>query len=144
MAGSEIESVEVSFFVHATEDEAKLIEAVSSFFSLRKPDVEGLEGHFGNRISHVRYHVTRDKAARLFSQIASLLSGEETWRILGDRGRNIDEGGALYLRFNKQELLAGRLVLAENEPVRVKVKPTGYLKVDPATFYASRLGRHPR
>ncbi len=143
MAGSEIESVEVSFFVHATEDQSRLVEAVNSFFSLSDPEVEALEGHFGNRIWHVTYGVTREAAARLFSRIAALLSGEETVGILGDRGRNIDERGALYLRFSKQELLGGRLVLAESDPVRVKLKPKGYLKGDPATFYASRLGRHP-
>ncbi|TLY12873.1 MAG: hypothetical protein E6K84_05590 [Thaumarchaeota archaeon] len=143
MAGNEIQSVEVSFFVHATEDESRLVRAVSSFFSLSEPEVEALEGHFGNRISHVTFRVTREGAARLFSRIVALLSGEETVAILGDRGRNIDERGALYLRFSKQELLAGRLVLAENDPVRLKLKPRGYLKGDPATFYAARLGRHP-
>jgi len=142
MAGSEIQSVEVSFFVHATEDESRLVESVNSFFSLSEPEVEELEGHFGNRISHVTYRVTREGAARLFSRIVALLSGEETVAILGDRGKNIDERGALYLRFSKQELLAGKLVLAENDPVRFKLKPRGYLKGDPATFYAARLGRH--
>ena len=143
MAGSEIQSVEVSFLVHATEDESRLVEAVNSFFSLSEPEVEALEGHFGNKISHVTYSVTRGEASRLFSRIAALLSGEETVAILGDRGRNIDERGALYLRFSKQELLGGRLILAESDPVRVKFKPRGYMRGDPAAFYASMLGRHP-
>ena len=38
MAGNEIQSVEVSFFVHATEDESRLVGAVSSFFSLSISD----------------------------------------------------------------------------------------------------------
>src|SRR5438309_9364400 len=115
MAGSEIQSVEVSFFVHATEDESRLVRAVSPFFSLSEPEVEELEGHFGNRISHVTYRVTREGAARLFSRIVALRWGDETVAILGDRGKNIDERAALYLSFSKQELLDGRVVLAEND-----------------------------
>src|SRR5437870_13118189 len=103
MAGNEIQSVEVPFFVHATEDESRLVESVNSFFSLSEPEVEELEGHFGNRISHVTYRVTREGAARLFSRIVALLSGEETVAILGDRGKNIVERGVLDVRLNKHE-----------------------------------------
>lgn len=139
MAKGEIQSLEVSFLVHATEDESKVIEAIRSQLSIRdSPAMEMLEGYFGNRIVRVIYHVTGEEATRLFAHISSMISSQDRRRILGEIERNLDEHRALYLRFSKQELIASRLVLFEKDPVRVKVKPKAYLmKGAPAVFYGS-------
>lgn len=142
MAKGEIQSLEVSFFVHATEDESKVIEAIHSQLSIRdSPAMEVLEGYFGNKIVRVKYNVTGEEATRLFVHISSMISSQDKRRILAEMERNLDEHRALYLRFSKQELMARRLVLFENDPVRVKVKPRAHLmRGDPAVFYGSIMG----
>ncbi len=142
MAKGEIQSLEISFFVHATEDESKVIEVIHSQLSIRdSPAMEVLEGYFGNRIVRVKYNVKGEEATRLFVHISSLISSQEKSRILGEIERNLDEHSALYLRFSKQELMARRLVLFENDPVRVKVKPRAYLmRGDPGVFYGRIMG----
>ena len=139
MVKGELQSLEVSFLVHATEDESRVVEAIRSQLSIRdSPTMEVLEGHFGNRIVRVKYHATGQEATRLFAHISSSIPSLERKRILSDIGRNLDEHNALFLRFSKQELLAHRLVLSENDPVRIKVKPRMYLmKGGPAEFFGS-------
>ncbi len=139
--GREIQSVEISFFAHATEDERRVVEKVSSFFSLPTPKIELLEGHFGNRIARVIYHVTGQEATALFSLIASKLSKDDAKKILDDRVKNVDEHGALYMRLSKQELMSKRLVQAEDDPVRVKVKPRGNLRGDTTFLNSLMTGR---
>jgi len=138
MAKSEIESLEVSLLLHATEDEERVVDEIRLQLSIRASAImEVLEGHFGNRIIRVRYHVTRREASGVFAHICSLIPSPEKKKILGEIGRNIDEHKALFLRFSKQELLNGRLALSENDPIRIKVRPSAHaMRGDPSEFYA--------
>ena len=142
MPKSEIQSVEVSYFVHATEDETRLIQSVGEKLSLEvAPQREELRGHFGNRIVHVRYHVTGDKAENLFTSITSRIDRADSQAILDTLHAMMDEHRALYLRLNKQQLLSGKIALAPNDPVRVKVKPRSFMiRGDARKFYARIMG----
>jgi len=142
MGKSEIQSVDVSFLLHATEDEPRVIETIQSALSISlAPAVEVLEGHFGNRIVHVKFHGTGEEAKRLFRQLSSMLSRQDKGAILEGIDGNLDEHGALYLRFNRQELLSGRLVVSREDPLRVRVKPRAHsMKGDPAEFYKRMMG----
>ncbi len=142
MGKREIQSVEVSFFVHATEDQSRLIQCIEESLDLEgAPKFEPLRGHYGNRIVHVRYHVTGDDAERLFVSLASQLNTEEAHTILGSVDSMMDEHKALYLRVSKQQLLSGKVVLAQKDPVRLKVKPRSFMiGGDARGFYARIMG----
>jgi RNA binding exosome subunit len=138
-----IRSLEATYLIHATEDPEKVAAAVAEMLSSSAPaQVDDLEGHYGNRITMVRIHLTGDDAGRAFDRIKSRLAGEQRAELVGNLGRYLDEHSALFLRFDKQCLVRGTLSLESADPVRVKVKPRPFLLGrDAVTFYSSLLGR---
>lgn len=136
-----VQSVEVSYLVHATEDIAKLSEAVYAMLSVpSKPEEEKLEGHHGNPITRVRYHITGDEAALVLDRIAARLAGETKIVLRNDLEELLDEHSALYLRFDKQRLVQGALQEGTGDAVRVKVKLRGgHLARESAAEFYSRV-----
>ncbi|MDG6985887.1 MAG: hypothetical protein JRM73_03980 [Nitrososphaerota archaeon] len=121
---SEIQSVEVDLFVHATEDPGKLVRAVADLLgSDRAPVEERLDGHFGNAIVSMKLHLTGEEAERAVKRIFSSLPKELKGVLGADMEKFVDEHAALFLRFDKQRLVLGRLVLGGGDALRVKVKP---------------------
>ncbi len=137
-----IQSVEVTYFVHATEDQEKVGEAVRGTLGIvSPPETEMLEGHFGNKIVHVKHHLTGDEASSALSSLAKAMSAEAMEDVLRDLGQMIDEHAALYVRLDKQSFLAGRLTFAKGDPVRVRVKPRLFLmKGGAEEFFRKALG----
>ena len=135
-----IQSVEVSYLLHATEDPQRLDEAVKAMISSdTPPDVEELEGHFGNRILRVRFHLTGDEASRAFSGIVARLPQQLRDDLTNNLGTHLDEHVALFLRLDKQRLVSGFLAMGTADPVRVKVKPRTFLLRGGAQQLYSRL-----
>lgn len=139
---SEIQSVDISCFIHATEDKARVEEAIVGSLSLdAAPDEEVLEGHFGNAIVHATWHITGDEATTVFTRLAGMVGKEGREGILRELGPLTDEHGALYLRLNKQMLVKGSAVFSLSDPIRVRVKPRGHtMKGTPERFYARLMG----
>ena len=138
-----IQSVDVSYLVHATEGQERIWEAVAGLFGFGdEPAAEEMEGHYGNRITRVSYHATGEEAGAVFERLMGSLSlkvREELSRTLVDL---VDEHSALYLRLDKQTLMAGRVSLESADPVRVKVKPRLFaLKGSANEFYRGALHR---
>ena len=123
-----IQSIEVSYIVHATEDPQTLAKAVSTLLSVDAvPEEEPMEGHFGNAITRVRYHLTGKDAAAALGNIAAHLPPLTKDRLKRGIGELVDEHFALYLRFDKQRLVVGSLEEGTGDPVRIRVKPRAFL-----------------
>jgi RNA binding exosome subunit len=138
----EIQSVEISYFIHATEDPGRISRAVAERFGLSQPpELEDLEGHFGNKIVHVQYHLTGHEAMTTFRGIVSFIGSEGVQELLAGLELTMDERKALYIRFSKQEFLKGVPVLSSVDPIRVKVKPRGFMiRGNAGEFYARLMG----
>ena len=139
---SRIQSVEVSYLVHSTEDQHKLSRRVEEML---KMDVAGkadeLEGHYGNKILRVSYHMTGESASSFFANLASSLPEEAKKELSRDLERMVDEHSALYLRLDKQSLVSGRLALGGAESVRLRVKPRlVLLRGGAVEFFRESLG----
>jgi RNA binding exosome subunit len=137
-----IQSVEVSYLLHETEDPEKVGRAVKRAFSLTvQPEVEQLRGHFGNSIARVSVHLTGAEAAAAFEGMLAGLR-PATRRELGtDATPSLDDHSALVLRFDKQRLVGGELVVGSKEPIRIRVKPRAFLmKGGAREFYARLFG----
>jgi RNA binding exosome subunit len=137
-----IQSVEVTYLIHATEDEKKVEEAVGQVLAVKaQPVIERLEGHFGNEILSVRLHLTGDEAARALGSLVERLPKDLKAGFLANIGAFVDEHSALFLRLDKQKLVSGTLALGSGDSVRLKVKPRLFLlRGRAAEFYASLIG----
>ena len=121
---SQIQSVEVTYLVHATEDPAKIEGATRELLGVEvDAELQRLEGHFGNEITMVRFHVTGADGDSAVSRVFSRMSGRLRKEVASGVGSFVDEHSALFLRFDKQSLVQGSLVLGSGDAVRVKVKP---------------------
>src|SRR5271157_703774 len=122
MAKSPIQSVEVSYFVQSTEDAEKLRRRVREALDIQgeqqQDDESRLEGHFGNLILFVRYHLLGADAERVVGRLASRLLPHSKRDLNENLEKSLDEHSALYLRLDKQSLVDGRLEFSTADPVR--------------------------
>ncbi|MDG6989098.1 MAG: hypothetical protein JRN21_07205 [Nitrososphaerota archaeon] len=125
MKGS-IQSLHVACFTHETEDEGRVAEALAWLVGPGTiPEVEELEGHFGNAIRRVELKLTGKEAEAGFRQAVSRMPRTVVEEIAGEIPSCMDEHGALFVRLDKQQLVLGRVALGSADPVRLKVKPRG-------------------
>lgn len=137
-----IQAVEVTYLVHATEDPEKIGAAVATLLgTANRPELEELEGHYGNRISKARLHLTGEEAGRALQNAVAKMPQPVRSEILADLGSRLDEHSALFLRFDKQRLVSGSLALAAQDPIRMKVKPRAFvMKGGAASFFSQLMG----
>ncbi|TRO51183.1 hypothetical protein E2P71_09460 [Candidatus Bathyarchaeota archaeon] len=131
-----VRQVELSVFIHATEDRSKVIKAVRSLFP---KDAEfpsytetNLDGYFGDPITTLTFLVkNRRPASDLFEHIVENLDSLDYVTLLDELAQRIDETKNLYLRFDKQKAYHGRFVLERHDSIRVKVSLMVPHKADP-------------
>ncbi len=136
--------MEISCFIHATEDEGKISGALANELKIpSEAQTERLDGHFGNEVIHLSYHLTGEEAWIAFRVIADRLDSENLHVLLQGLDSAIDEHSALFLRFSKQDLVMGKFALSAGDPVRVRVKPRQFMiRGDVTRFYAELLERN--
>ncbi len=132
MAKLQAHHVRLTTFIHATEDEDKVLEAIETFIPEDIDeedvifDVVETEGYFGNPIKVVNVEIKRSRAVRAFlKNFKELLSEEDKRYILENLDEKVDEEGTLYVRFNKQKAYLGEAKVDEGADViqvRIKVK----------------------
>jgi len=125
-------NVRLTTFIHATEDEDKVLEAIGTFIPGEIDDedvhfdVEETTGFFGNPIKVVNVEIKRSKAVRAFLKHFRELLDEDARRyILENLDEKVDDEGTLYVRFNKQKAYLGEVEVDEGGDtiqVRIKVK----------------------
>jgi len=119
--------IDIRFFVHATEDLDKVIEAVQRVLPSDHIDdiifkKDNLRGHYGNPITLFETRIKKRETIRAFVEHLSSRLDEldkETLR------REIDlhvEKGSLYVRLDKQAALQGAIKLCTADPIRVRIK----------------------
>lgn len=118
-------SAEVSFHIHATEDEERCISAFTKTLNIEPQQFTKtiLTGHYGNEVKRYVAHITGQRADEWGKQLLAKLDSEERKRIASEIERHVDEHGKLYLRLDKQSLMDGLIRLGSADVVRVKLKP---------------------
>jgi len=120
-----LSAAEVSFFVHATEDEERLLETVAKSLGVRKElfKQSRMTGHFNNPITHWSALIRGEEATRFAEALVRGLSQADRSLLRSDLSSHADEHGCLYLRLDKQTLFSDRVELGQSDPVRVKLRP---------------------
>ena len=132
-----IRQAEISVFIHATEDRARVLKAVRNLFprDAEFPNYNEtvLDGYFGDPIDTLSFQVkNRRPATELFDYVIQSLSSLDYVALLDELPQRIDETKNLYLRLDKQKAFLGKLVLEKHDAIRVKFSLLVPHKVNPA------------
>jgi RNA binding exosome subunit len=123
-----IQSLDVSYLLHATEDPERVAAAVRWLVGSEAPfESEEMEGHFGNSIRKVSAHLHGEDATRAFARLMARMPRALRESVAKEIDGLIDEHSSLYLRFDKQRLVQDEIATGYGEAIRLKVKPRTYL-----------------
>lgn len=120
--------LEFSTFVHSTENEGKVLEALTRALpeDLRqvlsqRVVIEKLEGHYGNVIKVVRLSVSREHGADVLRYILCSMDRTNREILLATLENRVERRRSrLHIRLSKQDLYLGRVILSDSGDV-VKV-----------------------
>ena len=123
-----IQSFDVSYFLHATEDGVKVGSAVSKLTGSEEPlEEEAMVGHFGNPITRVDLHLHGEEAAASLERLVTSLPAPLRASLAKEIDKHVDEHSSLFLRLDKQKLVQGQLAMGTGDVVRLKVKPRSFV-----------------
>ncbi|OYT25518.1 MAG: hypothetical protein B6V02_03485 [Thermoprotei archaeon ex4572_64] len=117
-----VSSVEIMTYVHATEDESKVVRALeklipSNYRSLIKIEKSCSYGHYGNEIKIIKIKVQNNElASNVISHVVSMLDNLDK-QIIKASFEIRFEKSKLYLRINKQSLYLSKPHLDEGDDV---------------------------
>jgi RNA-binding protein len=116
---------EVNFVLHATEDEAKVLQGIQDvlFVPSERFSSSHSEGHYKNRIVLLKAILSSQEAGKLASRIVSLLDSTDREQLSSLLHEYSDEKGNLYIRLDKQRMCQGRASLSETDAIRIRFKP---------------------
>jgi hypothetical protein len=116
---------EITFILHATEDENIVLKSTSEAFSISEDRFcfRQLEGHWGNLITYLTAELDSREANAVTTKILHSLSPLEKSNLKESIHNLIDEKGNIYFRIDKQGLCRGRINLSEYDSVRIKLRP---------------------
>jgi len=127
--GFPFRTANVNTFVHATEDEGKMLKALRLILP---EEVEvrraKLKGYHGNPIFTFTASIKQRRLVReLWTRMTTKLRANELDKLSRVTPERIDETCHLYLRFDKQLAYAGELALTESgDAIHVELKVTAY------------------
>ena len=123
-----VHSVNISVFVHATEEEDKVLNVLKRFLSEdAKVQKEHATGHFRNPIDVLTVKITKPRdIAKFLELIKQNLSLDDMHKLLNDLNCYVDDEGVLFIRINKQEAARNSLKLGKKDPILVRVKIAAY------------------
>jgi RNA binding exosome subunit len=129
MSRNLITSVELSFFIHVTEDLDKVLDVVRSFVPedyVNKMKIQRyeLKGHYGNPIVLVKVLIEEDYViGHILNRLSDGLNNEEKGSLLLGIEKRLDERGTLYLRLDKQAACLGVYRFCEVDSIRIVITP---------------------
>jgi len=68
-----------------------------------------------------------EDATTAFTRLTTRMPGALRGTVARDIDKLLDEHSSLYLRFDKQRLVKGEIVVGYDEAIRLKVKPRAFL-----------------
>ncbi len=119
--------VDIRFFVHATENPKKVVEAVRRLLPANHIDEiiferSNLKGHYGNPITVFEIRIKKREIVKAVVETLSSGLGElDKKALLREIGSHVEKG-SLYVRLDKQAALQGEFKLCSADPVRVRIR----------------------
>jgi len=123
---SSIDYVDLRVFAHATEDTEKVLKALhnllpTGLLETIQFEKNSLTGHHGNSITFFTTHFTEKKLfSTLLEKIGQNLNAIDKEELITNFNLHIEKT-SLYLRFDKQAAFLGKIKLAQNDPIHLKI-----------------------
>ena len=123
-----IHNISYRTFVYGTEDEEKVITAISYLFSNSLPEKSINEDHFGNKIIGLTDKITKKRTNKdIIAFLNENLSEEDKNTIKNELNRRMDDKGNLFLRFDKQLAFDEKLKLTySGNAIHIRIKIASY------------------
>jgi RNA-binding protein len=130
----EVASARISAIVHATEDAERVHQALIRVFpngSLpSKTETRRFYGHYGNEIRMIDLSIRGGPANSLFEHVWKSLTSFDRASVLRELDAHVDTGGALHLRFDKEEAFRGIVKLKDQDPIKIQLSFMARIKSD--------------
>ena len=131
-----VQHLEITTFVHSTEDHVKVVKAVSNLFpeDVDVPPYEEvkLTGVFGDPLSILKWVLTnRRPATEVVNKVIKGMSSIDHLELLESLDSRIDEKKNMYIRLDKQKAFSEVLKIKQNDPIRLKARLLIPHKADP-------------
>ncbi|MFX0068981.1 MAG: RNA-binding domain-containing protein [Promethearchaeota archaeon] len=121
-------SIELEVFVHATEDEEKVLQAAfnlmpSNFKDKVKIRRDALRGYYRNQIIVYRIKILKKKLAEEFLEyLFDRFDDNELSLLSQELEMRLDKAGTVYLRIDKQSAYRGKPVIRQiDDAIKVKI-----------------------
>jgi RNA binding exosome subunit len=122
-----IHNISYRAFVYGTENKEKVLESIKTLFPYSSPHCEDTEGYYNNPVLILSNKIIKKKEIKDFIEKLSTLNNPTRKRILYRLEDKIDEGGNLFLRFDKQRAYLGDLkVVDHGDSIHLKIKIEAY------------------
>jgi len=133
--------VTAEVIVHATEDIGRFYRSFEELLGLRQDqfDARELTGHFENPITVLGAKVTGDAARKLVRRISAEIPEMQGAEFAESLDGRID-GSGLHLRLGKQEFVHGRMVLQEEDAIKMRIQTPVYRRSEISEAYRALLG----
>jgi len=132
--------ITIEVIVHATEDVEKILKAFFEQFNISEDEFsrQNLTGHFENPITLLRAKIKKNNARNFLQRLLSKIPEDQTSEIIEDIENHIQDS-TLYLRFGKQDLIKGKMIVQEKDAVKFKIFTPIYKKNDIVKNYVKLL-----
>jgi len=121
--------ITIDVIAHATEDNSKIFQSFEDVLGIKEEDftIEETMGHYENPIIVLNTKIVKKQARNFMNKLLELLSAEQ----VNDLIEEIDErtvDSKFHMRFDKQELIKGNLVIKEKDTIKLKIHTPIYNK----------------
>jgi len=132
--------ITIEIIVHATEDVEKILKAFFEQFNISEDEFsrQNLTGHFENPITLLRAKIKKNDARNFLQRLLSKIPKDQISEIIDDIENHIQDS-TLYLRFGKQDLIKGKMIVKEKDAVKFKIFTPIYKKNDIVKNYVKLL-----
>jgi RNA binding exosome subunit len=132
--------IAIEVIVHATEDVEKILKAFFEQFNVSEDEFsrQNLTGHFENPITLLRAKIKKNDARNFLQRLISKIPEDQISEIIEDIENHIQDS-TLYLRFGKQDLIKGKMIVQEKDAVKFKIFTPIYKKNDIVKNYVKLL-----
>jgi len=132
--------ITIEIIVHATEDVEKILKAFFEQFNISEDEFsrQNLTGHFENPITLLRAKIKKNDARNFLQRLLSKIPKDQISEIIEEIENHIQDS-TLYLRFGKQDLIKGKMIVREKDAVKFKIFTPIYKKNDIVENYVRLL-----